>query len=93
MCGSAVQMCVTAAGVLRDDCRAKAESEGKIVSFFYGLRTALKGATNGGSAASVGTSRQELVDAARMRTELGMSFGVTAVALSPSGSRSPRYSD
>jgi hypothetical protein len=65
----------------------------KIVSSFYGLWTALKGATNGGSAASAGASRQELVDAARMRAQLGMSFGVTAVAVSPSGSRSRRYSD
>ena len=60
----------------------------KIVSFFYDLWTALKGATNGGSTASVSTSRQELVDAARMRTELGISSGVTAVAVSPSESRS-----
>jgi hypothetical protein len=44
----------------------------KIVSFFYGLWTALKGATNGGLASNAGASRQELVDAARLRTQLGM---------------------
>jgi hypothetical protein len=63
------------------------------VSFFYGLWTALKGATDGGLASNAGASRQELVDAARLRTQLGMSFGVTAVAVSPRSSRSPRYSD
>ncbi|MGA9018674.1 MAG: hypothetical protein WB438_07060 [Candidatus Cybelea sp.] len=63
------------------------------MSIFYGLRRALKGATNGGSAAGPGASRQELVDAARMRTELGMSFGATAVAVSPSGSRLSKYSE
>jgi hypothetical protein len=71
----------------------KQKARVKIVSLLYSLLTALKGATNGGSAASAGASRQGLIDAARMRTELGMSFGVAAVAVSSGGSRLSKYSE